>query len=576
MTELRWPSNVRPAVRINQVGYHPDATKRAVLVTDAGVPQQFEVRNHDERVVLAGSTQPWPVNPEPSSGMAVHIVDFTAVRATGDGYVIVTGSQSSHRFVIAADLYRGVCVDALRFFYRQRSGIRILDPVDPRYDRAAGHLGIPPNRGDTAVRAWSGADAERWYPGWRCDGVFDVSGGWYDAGDHGKYVVNAALAVSQLLSVWERTGDATSSSIWPAIGEALVEECRWELDWLMRMQVPSGFPLAGMAFHRVHGTEWEPEAIWPHLDPTERVLHRPSTAATLNLAAACAHAARLYRRDDPAYARQLLTAARTAHRAAHDHPLLYAPDDHGAHGGGPYDDDQIDDEFYWAASELYLTTGEPDYHAELHRSSCHHEDVFEPDGYDWQTVATHARLQLAANDGPIDDRNRIRDWVVDAADRLGAIQDHQPWGQPYAPADGWDWGSNGRILANLIVIATAHDLTRNPDHLDRVRGGIDYLFGRNAHGQCYVTGHGTDHTHHQRTRHYAHDHDSAFPPPPPGAVAGGPNSKNYPGFPGDARLAGLADQLHYIDEHTSETTNDICINWNAPLVWTTAYLADRE
>jgi hypothetical protein len=67
---------------------------------------------------------------------------------------------------------------------------------------------------------------------------------------------------------------------------------------------------------------------------------------------------------------------------------------------------------------------------------------------------------------------------------------------------------------------------------------------------------------------------ASYPPPPPGSIAGGPNSKTYPGFPSDPRLVGLPDQLHYLDESTSETTNDICIRWNAPLVWITAYLSD--
>ena len=141
---------------------------------------------------------------------------------------------------------------------------------------AAGHLG------DAAVAAWTGEHAERLYPGWSCPGRFDVSGGWYDAGDHGKYVTSGALAVWQLLATLEllrRRGAETSW--WKRTEALLVEECRWQLDWLLRMQVPAGFPLAGLAFHRVHGTEWAPLPCWPHLDPTTRVLHRPSTGASL-------------------------------------------------------------------------------------------------------------------------------------------------------------------------------------------------------------------------------------------------------------------------------------------------------
>ena len=79
-------------------------------------------------------------------------------------------------------------------------------------------------------------------------------------------------------------------------------DCRWQLDWMLRMQVPAGDPLAGLAFHRVHGTVWSPMPGWAHEDPTERVLHRPSTAASLQLAAVAAQGARLFRASDPTYA----------------------------------------------------------------------------------------------------------------------------------------------------------------------------------------------------------------------------------------------------------------------------------
>ena len=100
------------------------------------------------------------------------------------------------------------------------------------------------------------------------------------------------------------------------------------------------------------------------------------------------------------------------------------------------------------------------------------------------------------------------------------------------------------------------------------------LFGRNPVGLSFVTGHGTDYAHSQRVRHFAHTLDPSYPPPPPGSLAGGPASKTYPGFPGDPRFDGLPPQLCYVDEPTSETTNDVCIRWNASLVWLASYLAD--
>jgi endoglucanase len=101
---------------------------------------------------------------------------------------------------------------------------------------------------------------------------------------------------------------------------------------------------------------------------------------------------------------------------------------------------------------------------------------------------------------------------------------------------------------------------------------MDYLLGRNGLGQSYVTGYGTDYSRHQRTRQFGHDLDPAFPPPPSGALAGGTNSRPHSDFPYDERLVDLAPQLCYIDEPTSEVTNDICIRWNAPLVYVSSFL----
>jgi len=562
----------RPAVRVNQLGYLLGRPKQATLVSDAEEPIHFTVRNGDGVAVHTGLSQPWSVRPEPTSGLSVHVLDFTGLTTRGAGFRLEAGDQSSHPFEVTSRLYDMLAADALRFFYVMRSGTPILDSVVPGYGRPAGHLGRPPNRGDLEVPAWTGPEAQQLYPGWQCDGTFDVSGGWYDAGDYGKYVTSGAIAVWQLLSTLDLLRTAGRSPI-GELAEMIRAECRWQLDWLLRMQVTAGDPLAGLAFHRVHGTQWSPMPGWAHEDPTERVLHRPSTAASLHLAAVAAQAARLFRASDPAYARTLLQASRTAYQAALRHPRLIAPDDHAKFGGGPYSDNRIEDDFYWAAAELWLTTGEDLYRQQVVSSAQHAADAFDLSGFDFDWVAAPGRLDLALLGNDFPDHARVVDSVVVGADRLLELQSQQPWGQPYAPTEGWDWGSNGRILNNLVVLAIAHLASGTSRFADAVAAGMDYLLGRNALGQSYITGYGTDFSSHQRTRQFGHDLDHAFPPPPRGALAGGANSRPAPDFPCDSRLLGLPPQCCYLDEPTSEVTNDVCIRWNAPLVWVATYLS---
>ena len=357
-------------MRCNQVGYLPDGPKRAVWVTDAEAPAPFRVLDRDGGTIATGATVPWAVRPEPTSGLRVHELEFSGLRAEGAGFVVEVGGARSHPFAIAPDLYAPLRDDALRFFYLQRSGVAIDDARAPGYGRPAGHAG------DAAVAAWSGADARRLYPGWSCPGRFDASGGWYDAGDHGKYVTSGAMAVWQLLATIELLRRRGAD---PAAEAVLAEECRWQLDWLLRMQVPPGRMHAGLAFHRLHGTEWAPLPCRPHEDPTTRVLHRPSTAAALHVAAAAAHGARVFA-GDVAYARRLLEAATTAYRAAQAEPELLAPDDHGAFGGGPYAHDDLGGDWAWAAAELWLASRDPAYAATAARAA--EAGAIAPDGFD--------------------------------------------------------------------------------------------------------------------------------------------------------------------------------------------------
>ncbi len=562
----------RPAVRVDQLGCLPGRPVRATLIHPAPQPLTASLLDRTGRTVGAAWSRPWPERPDPTSGLVVHVVDLPGPTVTGGEFRVRVGDSTSHPFTIGEGLHQPLARDALHVLTLLRSGCAVSEGAHPGYGRPAGHLGVAPNTGDTAVPAWSGPDADRLYPGWRCEGRFDVSGGWYDAGDYGKYATSAGIALWQLLGVLDLPPAPGTSHA------AVRAECRWALDWLVRMQVPGPDPLKGTVFHRVHGTTWSPIPGWAHQDPTERVLHRPSTAATLHLAAAAAKGARLFAAEDPPYAAHLLRVARRAWDAAKRHPNLLAPDDHARHGGGPYADADPSDDEYLAAAELWLTTREPAYQAAVTASPWHRDDVLGPtltdlDGFDADRVAVPARLDLALLGAALPDHHRVVEGVLALADRLLHLQALQPWGQPYAPAAGWAWGSNGRVLNNLVVLVVAHRLSGDDRFFQAVLDGLGHLLGRNALGQSYVVGYGTDTSRQLRSRQFGYPMDPEMPPAPPGAVAGGPNSQPSPDFPYDSRLAGLPPQLRYLDEPTSEVTNDLCIRWNAPLVFIAHHLS---
>ena len=545
-----------PRVRVNQVGYLPSGPKTATLVTDTTSVLPWQLLDSSGKTVRTGRTT--PRGTDASSGENVQTIDFSTYTRTGDGYTITVDGQTSYPFPIGAKIYDKLVKDSRTLFYTQRSGTPILDSVAPGYARAAGHAGVAPNQGDTAVPCLAPAAFD---DNWSCPDGYTraVTGGWYDAGDHGKYVVNGGIAVAQLLSEYE-TGRHEAS---------LLNEARWELDFLLKMQVPDGQPLAGMAYHKVTDTSWTGLPLDPAADAKPRALHRPSTAATLNLAAVGAQASRIFRKSDPEYAQRLLDAGRSAYAAAKANPALFAPADDNK-GGGAYADSNVSDEFYWAAAELFLTTHQPTYARDLGKSPLAKANVFDPDGFYWGSTAALGRLDLAT----VGHDPAAIVSVVRAADALLATEQKQDWGVPYAPAaNQWAWGSNGNVLNNLVVLATASDLTHLPRYRTGVLNGIDFIFGRNALNVSYVTGYGTVFAQNQQSRMYAHQLDPKLPHPPAGTLAGGPNTGLQDPLSA-SRLAGCVGQLCYLDDINSYATNELTINWNSALSWMSSYLAD--
>ncbi|MBD9700050.1 glycoside hydrolase family 9 protein [Flavimobilis sp. GY10621] len=582
-----------PAVRVNQVGYLTHAAKAATVVTDAADPLPWTL-DLGGMTVARGTTE--PRGTDPSAGLAVHTVDLSAVTTPGTGYTLTVDGASSDTFAIGDDLYRAMRVDALSFFYPQRSGVAIDGAVaGDAYARPAGHADVGPDQGDGAVACLpAGAltvDGKDLYDGWTCEGTIDVTGGWYDAGDHGKYVVNGGIAVGQLMSTYERalhapTGDAGALGDGtlrvPEHGDGVpdvLSEARWELEWMLTMQVPAGKDLAGMVHHKVHDDSWTGIPLLPSDDDRTRYVHRPSTAATLNLAAVAAQGARLFEPFDAAFAARLLKAARTAWAAAAAHPDLYAPNTnlHPSPGGGPYDDTELDDERYWAAVELFLTTGE-DAFADALTTNPYHvggtSEAFGPAAFDWGHVAAYARTQLATVPNALPVLAEVRRSVVDAAEATLARQATQPFGTAYVPDGGrYDWGSNGLLLNNLAVLVAAYDLGGEDRFRQGVLTGLDHLLGRNAMGISYVTGHGTRFAQNQHSRWYAAQADPSLPHPPAGTVSGGPNS-DVPD-PVSSSLAGCAPQRCYVDDIGAWGVNELTINWNSALAYVVSFAADQ-
>lgn len=204
--------------------------------------------------------------------------------------------------------------------------------------------------------------------------------------------------------------------------------------------------VSGLVHHKMHDNQWTPLPTLPNTDPKRRELHRPSTAATLNMVATAAMSARLWAQYDAAFAQRCLAAARVGYAAAKSiesrYGNLYAPGTDWDLGGGAYNDNDVRDEFYWAAAELFITTGEAEFETDVMNNYYHTANtstLFPLGGFSWGTVASLGQLNLATVPNNITGRQSIIDSVAAGAQQYMEIQQGQPTGTMMTE---YPWGSN--------------------------------------------------------------------------------------------------------------------------------------
>jgi endoglucanase len=563
--------------RVNQIGYLPKGIKIASYKTTSTNAQTWQLKQNGT-LISSGQTNPSGV--DAASGDNLQQIDLSGVTATGTGFTLTIGSDTSYPFSISSTAFRGAFYDSLKYFYHNRSGIAINTAytgggngsyaTNAKWSRPAGHLNAGINKGDMNVPCWSGT----------CNYSLNVTKGWYDAGDHGKYVVNGGISVWTLLNMYERAqhlngtsntfGDGTLNIPESSNGISdLLDEARWELEFLVAMQVPAGQTKAGMVHHKMHDVGWTGLPLAPHEDDKQRALVPPSTAATLNLAAVAAQAARIWKNIDSSFSSSCLTAAQKAWDAAKANPNeLYSGN--YDNGGGGYGDKTVTDEFYWAAAELYITTGDAKYLPTISAYAITKTDASWADTEllglaSLATVSTTQTTSLRAN---------AQQKIASIATIHLNTQNASGYSTPLSTQEYY-WGSNGGVANKLMLMGLAYDFTKNEDYAKGVGKGLDYLLGRNTFSTSFVTGEGSKTMLQPHHRFWAEVLNNRYPSPPPGALSGGPNSGLQDGTASGLLSACVSKPAScWVDNIQAYSVNEITINWNAPLAWALNFYND--
>ena len=511
-------------IQVNQLGYAPHMTKTAVL--RGNLAREMTVLNAAGETVMtlavdAARTAIWDDD--------VAAVDFSALTQPGV-YILRCGEEASYPFAVAEKPY-AACLNALvDAFYYQRCG----GEVDERcgvHAHPACHTGL--------ARVYG--NQER----------MEVSGGWHDAGDYGRYIVPAAKAVADLLLAWQWNPAAFAQ---PDL-TSLLAEIRWELEWMLKMQRADGAVYHKVSCARFCGM------VMPQEETEELIVSPVSTTATGDFAACMAMASRFYAQEDAAFAQRMRQAAVRAWAYLEGaEPALFTNPEGISTGG--YGDRSDADERLWAAVELAVTCGDEAYCAAAAKALAETDRTAAPLG--WGDVRGYAAVEGIALPGEMGDL--CRQWVVDAAQsKLAHINAYG-----ITMTERLPWGSNMTVANDGMIFYQAWKLTGEPRFRLAAEKQLHYLLGVNPVSYCYVSCYGS-----QPMLHPHHRPSVATGVCVPGLLSGGAASGLSDAVARE-HLQGAAAGKCFIDHHGSYSTNEICVYWNSPLVALMAGLAEEN
>jgi len=551
--------DVASKIRLNQIGFYPQSTKVAVITDDNA--SDFVIKSITSGEVVLKSNLSAAHKSE-FSPKVTRIADFSAVKKPGIYILNLPGIGDSYSFEIKPKPFTNLTKALIKGFYFQRMSTPILPEFAGKWSRTEGH---PDNQ---VIVHPAAASTNR-----PAGTIISCPRGWYDAGDYNKYIVNSGITMGTLLSLYEDFPvyfDTLRLNI-PESGDGapdLLNEIVWNLRWMLTMQDPSD----GGVYNKVTNANFD-GFVMPSVAVTPRYVVPKGTAATLDFAAVTAQAGRIFSKFQKVFPGLSDSCMKSAEKAwswsvknpkvAYDQNLMNKEFKPVINTGG-YGDSEFNDEFIWAASELYISTGKDSYY----NAYTMLPDTLMPLP-SWDNVRllgyyTLTRFETKLTNSAKKDFPALKERIIKTAAKLAqGVKDRAYMTVIGKSAGDFIWGSNSVAANQGILLIQAYKLSKDRKFLDYALTNLDYILGRNATGYSFVTGYG------HKTPMFPHHRLSeadGIPDPVPGLIVGGPNPgqqdgcKTYP--------SKIPDES-YTDSVCSYASNEIAINWNAPA----AYLA---
>lgn len=549
-------------VKVNQVEYHLNADKYALISGFAHkfttpVGTIFRVKDTKDKVIYTGKLSLICDDDSVVSGDRILKADFSDIKVPGTYFLEVEGVGKSQKFTIGDNIYKPLLEDITKYYYLQR-GNEIIEEkyVGKLFARGEG---LPQDR---SVPLNSQRESSKRY---------DVSGGWYDAGDYGKYTNAGATAVTELLWAYEMFPNQfrDKKDFIPESGNGvsdLLDEIRWELDFLLKMQdKDTGGVYSHVWAQNYDGTPDIALTMDRYIqDKNGTMTNVKPTTHTADVVAALAHGYTVFKNIDKEYAEKLLKAAKFGYQylEKNSNLIISMPNE-------PYYDGNDTDNRLWAAAELYRATGEKKYDEYFLNNYRNFEESFEAEknGHGWGNMEKVAFYAYLSSKNPA---SEVKEWFKEKftswSDDVFEKTVNNPWKTVLGEND-YVWGSNSVIGTTLMDLYVGNKVLGkdNDRTIAMMRTNMNYFLGVNPLAFSYVSGYGENCLSHTYSNIYNYDGILEIPK---GYFAGGPNQ-----FQG-AELSKF-NARDYVDSGYEWTTNEHTIYWNSVLIFSTAALNEN-
>ena len=541
-----WPASLRftttidplrysPAIHVNQVGYLPAFSKKAMIgfflgnLGELNVPAESGFQLIDARTgatVHQGKLTPRrDMGFDYSSYQQVLEADFSDFKTPGEYRLTVPGLGASYPFFIDEGVAAAFARTYALGLYHQRCGTSNALPFT-RFGHGDCHAApaeVPTAKLTDMVNFLAGDTLNytnnprhtapqlkdfdsSLYPFVK-QGAVDVSGGHHDAGDYSRYTINSAALVHTLIFAVDAlpgVGELDNLGL-PESGDGksdVLQEAKWEADFLAKMQDDDGgfyflvYPRDRKYENNVLPDAGDPQIVWPK-----------NTAVTAAAVAALAQASSspLFKKQFPEASAVYLAKAKKGWEFL-DRAIKKFGNEGAYQKITHYGDDFMhDDELAWAACELFLATGDESFQKKLLQSFKPHEDRTRRWGW-WRLYEGYGRAirsyGLAVKSGRVKPAQLDQSFLRACEGEIVAAADDQlRWSQQSAygtsfPTEtkrfrgaGW-YFSMDQAFDLAVGCALDHPAMNDPrpKFTEAVLANLNYEGGGNPVNVCYLTG----------------------------------------------------------------------------------------